>query len=61
MQEFLDEPSPEEGADVATALINWFAANGWDLAEYIRRKNDINVGRTWVQLPSGHFQHVEPT
>lgn len=59
MWEFIDEPSPEEAADVVIALLAWFWQNRWSLAEYVLRKMAINRRRRWTQLPNGHFQHVE--
>lgn len=61
MQEFIDQPSPEEAADVVIALIAWFWQNGWSLSSYVIRKMAINRARRWAQLPSGHYQHVEET
>jgi hypothetical protein len=59
MKEFIEEPSPEEAADIVIALIVWFWQNGWSLPVYVWRKMTINRNRSWVKLPSGHYQHSE--
>lgn len=59
MKEFIDNPSPEEGADVLVTLMVWYFQNNWSSGAWVLRKMKINRQRTWEQLPSGHFQHVK--
>lgn len=59
-QEFYDEPSLEEGADVFISLLGACFSEGWtahDLAVAVIAKMKINRTRTWIEQPDGTYQH----
>ena len=61
-QEFCDDPSLEEAADVIVPLLTWLDTKGLtvdDLLDAVDAKIHENMQRTWVRQPDGTFQHVE--
>lgn len=63
-QEFVDEPSLEEAADVIIAILGASESQGWTLGqvgEAVLAKMKVNRGRTWAQQEDGTFQHIEGT
>ncbi|RMF58299.1 MAG: DUF550 domain-containing protein [Calditrichaeota bacterium] len=59
--EFLDNPSPEEAADVVMILMHYAQRHGWNLLDECARKLEVNKARTWSKRPTdaGHYTHVE--
>lgn len=59
--EFSEEPSLEEAADVAIALLGAVFHRGWsrrELAIAMLDKIVVNRERTWVQQADGTYQHA---
>lgn len=60
--EFLDDPSPEEAADIVILLYAW--ANAWankvgiDLHDEVDKKMIKNRNRSWNIQPDGTGRHV---
>lgn len=60
-EEFADDPSLKEAADVFISLVAACHSKGWtplQLAYAVNVKMQINWGRTWHRLPDGTWQHV---
>lgn len=60
-QEFEDDPSLEEGADVIIAVVGALWCQGHslqDLGKAIIKKMAVNRSRIWVQEPDGTWQHT---
>lgn len=60
-QEFRDDPSLEEGADVIIAVVGALWCRGHslsDLGKAIIKKMAVNRTRDWKQLDDGTWQHV---
>lgn len=59
-RELAEDPSPEEWADVAIALVGTALGHGWSvatLAAAVRDKVEVNRARTWVEKPDGTWRH----
>lgn len=59
--EFADEPSLEEAADVYISLLGACHHRGWsvtDLALAVHDKMEVNERRSWVKTEDGTYQHV---
>jgi hypothetical protein len=59
-QEYADNPSLEEAADVFISLFVSMAHHGWtnaDLANAVWDKMAVNRERTWYKKADGTYQH----
>lgn len=59
-QEFQENPSLEEAADILVCLAGWLIKSNYtwdDLVDAWGEKTIVNINRKWIRQEDGTFQH----
>lgn len=59
-QEFIENPSPDEAADVLMLLFDWCSRNKIDLEGAFLKKLDYNKKRVFTLTEDGIFKGTKP-